>query len=177
MTRHHHRISVLPTALLLALLLSLSACGLGDSGGAAVTAAKLKAHEAERPGDEGTTGTTAGRQPGTGRPAPEGNRGRHPLKAAQAGPARLACQQRCRRIDVPASSAFFNHKKQRLAKKAVFLAARHSIFCVNAEDQGLAEIPSSWKRPVPAHRWFLRARLTQGSNASPPQNRYGGFSP
>ena len=32
MTRHHHRISVLPTALLLALLLSLSACGLGDSG-------------------------------------------------------------------------------------------------------------------------------------------------
>ena len=47
MTRHHHRISVLPTALLLALLLSLSACGLGDSGGAAVTAAKLKAHEAE----------------------------------------------------------------------------------------------------------------------------------
>ena len=47
MTRHHHRISVLPTALLLALLLSLSACGLGDSGGAAVTAAKLKAHEAD----------------------------------------------------------------------------------------------------------------------------------
>ena len=46
MTRPHHRISVLPTALLLALLLSLSACGLGDSGGAAVTAAKLKAHEA-----------------------------------------------------------------------------------------------------------------------------------
>jgi outer membrane lipopolysaccharide assembly protein LptE/RlpB len=47
MTRHHHRISALPTALLLALLLSLSACGLGDSGSAAVTAAKLKAHEAE----------------------------------------------------------------------------------------------------------------------------------
>jgi hypothetical protein len=88
-------------------------------------------------------------------------------------------QQRCRRIDVPASSAFFNHKKQRLAKtEAVFLAARHSIFCVNAEDPGLAEIPSSWKRAVPAHRWFLRADdAGQQRQPADPQNRYGGFSP
>ena len=47
MTRHPHRIFALPTSLPLALLLSLSACGLGDSGSAAVTAAKLKAQEAE----------------------------------------------------------------------------------------------------------------------------------
>jgi hypothetical protein len=47
MTRHPHRIFALPTCLPLALLLSLSACGLGDSGSAAVTAAKLKAQEAE----------------------------------------------------------------------------------------------------------------------------------
>ena len=45
MTRHPHHPSALPAALLLAL--SLSACGLGDSGSAAVTAAKLKASEAE----------------------------------------------------------------------------------------------------------------------------------
>ena len=47
MTRHPLRISALPTALLLTMLLSLSACGLGDSGSAAVTSAKLKASEAE----------------------------------------------------------------------------------------------------------------------------------
>lgn len=47
MTRHPHRIFALSTAVPLTLLLSLSACGLGDSGSAAVTAAKLKAHEAE----------------------------------------------------------------------------------------------------------------------------------
>lgn len=43
--RPHPLLSVLPAALLLAL--PLSACGLGDSGSAAVTAAKLKASEAE----------------------------------------------------------------------------------------------------------------------------------
>ena len=47
MTRHHHRISVLPTALLLALLLSLSACALSEGGVAPAPAAKPKAHEAE----------------------------------------------------------------------------------------------------------------------------------
>ncbi len=49
MPRHPHRRDARPTALLIALSLSvlLSACGLGDSGSAAVTAAKLKASEAE----------------------------------------------------------------------------------------------------------------------------------
>ena len=50
MPRHPHRRHARPTALLtacLCLAASLSACGLGDSGSAAVTAAKLKASEAE----------------------------------------------------------------------------------------------------------------------------------
>ncbi|MCK6386098.1 MAG: hypothetical protein L6Q65_00640 [Zoogloea sp.] len=44
-----HCLSAQPVSLLFALSLSLplSACGLGDSGSAAVTAAKLKASEAE----------------------------------------------------------------------------------------------------------------------------------
>jgi uncharacterized protein YlxW (UPF0749 family) len=50
MPRHPHRRHARPTALLtacLCLAASLSACGLGDSGSAAVTAAKLKASEAD----------------------------------------------------------------------------------------------------------------------------------
>ncbi|MBL8433530.1 MAG: hypothetical protein JNL99_01210 [Zoogloea sp.] len=50
MPRHPHRRHARPTALLtacLCLAASLSACGLGDSGSATVTAAKLKASEAE----------------------------------------------------------------------------------------------------------------------------------
>lgn len=53
MTHQAPRLFARPASALLApsfavlLSLSLSACGLGDSGGAAVTAAKLKAREAE----------------------------------------------------------------------------------------------------------------------------------
>lgn len=53
MTHPAPRLSARPASALLALGVSLvlslsqSACGLGDSGSAAVTAAKLKAHEAE----------------------------------------------------------------------------------------------------------------------------------
>jgi hypothetical protein len=68
-----------------------------------------------------------------------------------------------------------NHKKQRLAKKAVLWQQGRDLLCQCGRPR--AEIPSSWKPAVPAHRWFLQADA-QGSKASLlPQNRYGGFSP